>query len=90
VNDKTTGHEHLVAIAVPSTSPDQQADFTFLAQNEVGAQQRGSDANAVRSFNSPLGRLLRQAMFADGGKRGLDDHEVSQHDAQLLSWAVVK
>jgi hypothetical protein len=29
-------------------------------------------------------------MYSDGGKRGLDDHEVGQHDAQLLSWDVVK
>jgi Caspase domain len=90
VNDKTLGHEHLVAIAVPSTSPDEHADFTFLAQSEVGSQQRSADPTAARSFDSPIGRLLRHAMFADGGKRGLDDHEVSQHDAQLLSWDVVK
>jgi Caspase domain len=90
VNDKTLGHEHLVAIAVPSTSPDQHADFTFLAQNEVGSQQRSADTNSARSFDSPIGRLLRHAMFADGGKRGLDDHEATQHDAQLLSWDVVK
>jgi hypothetical protein len=90
VNDKTLGHEHLVAIAVPSTSPDEHADFTFLAQNEVGSQQRSADASTARSFDSPIGRLLRHAMFADGGKRGLDDHEAAQHDAQLLSWDVVK
>jgi hypothetical protein len=90
VNDKTLGHEHLVAIAVPSTSPDEHADFTFLAQSEVGAQQRSADPNAARSFDSPFGRLMRNAMFADGGKRGLDDHEATQHDAQLLSWDVVK
>lgn len=90
VNGNTLGHEHLVAIAVPSTSPDEHVDFTFLAQSEVGAQQRSADPNAARSFDSPIGRLLRHAMFADGGKRGLDDHEASQHDAQLLSWDVVK
>ena len=42
------------------------------------------------SVNSALGRLLRQAMYRDGGKRGLDNEEVGQHDAQLLSWDVVK
>ncbi len=88
VTDKTLGHEHLVAIAVPSTSPDEHADFSFLAQSEI--QSRSADPGAARSFDSPIGRLLRHAMFADGKQRGLDDHEAAQQDAQLLSWDVVK
>jgi hypothetical protein len=88
VTEKTFGHEHLVAIAVPSTSPDEQADFSFLAQSEI--QSRSADPGAARSFDSPIGRLLRHAMFADGKQRGLDDHEAAQQDAQLLSWDVVK
>jgi hypothetical protein len=90
VNDKTVGHEYLVAIAVAGAAQSEHADFTFLAQADVDARQRSGGANGSRSVNSALGRLLRQAMYRDGGKRGLDGEEVGQHDAQLLSWDVVK
>src|SRR5580704_2164378 len=89
VNGKTLGHEHLVAIAVPSTSTEEHSDFTFLAQRDAGSMPRAAESNGA-AYNSPLGRLLRQAMYKDGDQRGLDDHEVGQHDAQLISWSVVK
>jgi hypothetical protein len=90
VNDRTLGHEYLVAIAVPGTSGSAPADFTFLAQTDAEMRQRSGAANGARSLDSALGRLLRQAMYHDGGKRGLDSHEVAEHDAELLSWVVRK
>jgi S1-C subfamily serine protease len=84
VNGDTAGHECLVAIAVPSAGP--LVNFSFLSQQTL-EQLRGSQE--TRSFNSPLGRLMRSAMFKDGETRGLEIGDIDQHDAQLLSWNVV-
>lgn len=95
VNDTTTGHEQLVAIAVRAETGKSPVDFSFLAQKSADAAQRsitttrGSEART--SFDSPLGQLLRHAVYRSGtSTRGLTDSQLEQYDAKLVSWNVVK
>lgn len=93
VNDKTMGHEQLVAIAIRSEKGQPPVDFTFLAQPNAGEAKRSIEStrggDGLRSFESPLGQLLRHAMFRDGATRSIDDAAVGRHDVQRLSWNVV-
>ena len=92
VNGKTIGHEQLVAIAIRSEKGQPTVDFTFLAQPNADEAKRSIEStrggDGLRSFESPLGQLLRHAMFREGATRSLDDAAVGRHDVQLLSWNV--
>jgi len=93
VNDKTMGHEQLVAIGIRSEKGQPPVDFTFLAQPNAGEAKRSIEStrggDGLRSFESPLGQLLRHAMFRDGATRSIDDATVGRHDVQRVSWNVV-
>ena len=82
---ETWGLEHLVVIAVKADR--EVVDFTVLAQPslEVVRTRNGIDD---RSLTSPLGELLKQAVFAKGQTRGMKRTAVKAHSLQLRTWEV--
>lgn len=85
VGDKTRGLEHLVVIAVKADG--EVVDFTVLAQPSLEAVRTRSGTDD-KSLTSPLGELLKQAVFADGQSRGMKRTAVKVHCLQLLTWEI--
>jgi hypothetical protein len=87
VNAKTVGLEHMVVIAVKGEG--QPIDFTCLEQPTLARAEDVATRGAGRpAFGSPLGKLLRNALYAGGTTRGLDMEEVDSQVLRLLSWSV--
>ncbi len=82
---KSRGLEHLVAIVVKADR--EVVDFTSLAQPSLETvKTRGGPARS--SLDSPLGELLKYAVFAEGTTRGVKRTAVKAHRLQLLTWEV--
>ena len=82
---QSRGLEHLVAIVVKADG--EVVDFTSLAQPSLEAvKTRGGRDGKNRE--SPLGELLKQAVFADGKTRGVKRTAIKSHRLQLLTWEV--
>jgi hypothetical protein len=79
------GLEHVVLLAVPRRAEQQSPNFSFLEQ-ETLTRVRGTDDNS--SLESPLGRLLQNAMYGHGGTRGLESTDTEQSQLLLQSWRV--
>jgi hypothetical protein len=87
VNATTVGLEHMLALAVRGEGPP--IDFSCLQQRTLAqAQAAVTRGNARQVLGSPLGRLLRYALFASGNTRGFEMDEVNDHALRLLSWRV--
>jgi hypothetical protein len=84
VNPKTVGLEHMMVIAVKGEG--QPVDFTCLAQPTLERAVERSGANPA--LGTPLGRLLKNAVYAQGASRGLDVVEANTQVLRLLSWSV--
>ncbi|HTQ37407.1 MAG TPA: caspase family protein [Pirellulales bacterium] len=82
------GTEHVVLIAVPRLPEHQAPDFSFLEQESLPLA-RGADDPVNASLESPLGRLLKNAMYGTGGTRGLDSTDAVESQLTLQSWRVV-
>jgi hypothetical protein len=70
-NNKTAGMERLIVIAVKASG--QPVDFSQLVQSTLAralakAGTRGDDLQ--HSLATPLGKLLKRAMYAEGNARG--------------------
>jgi hypothetical protein len=86
VNPKTVGLEHVVVIAVKGEG--QPIDFTCLAQPTLEkAQEAATRGAGKQAIDSPLGGLLKKAMYAQGASRGLDMVEADMQVLRLLSWS---
>ncbi len=85
VDETTTGMEHMVLIAVPGVG--QPIDFRMLDQPTLPIR-RGNDP-AARALDSPLGQLLKNAMYGQGGRRGGDSRELGDHQIEVISWRVM-
>ena len=81
------GNEHVVLIAVPRQPEHQAPDFSFLEQETLALARGGDTENA--GLESPVGRLLKNAMYGEGGTRGLDSDDASESQLTLQSWRVV-
>jgi hypothetical protein len=81
------GNEHVVLIAVSRQPEHQSPDFSFLEQETLALARGGDAENAV--LESPLGRLLKNAMYGEGGTRGLDSDDATESQLTLQSWRVV-
>jgi hypothetical protein len=84
MNGKTLGMEHLVMIAVPGEG--MPVDFSALEQPSL-PQARGN-GSADRGLNSPLGGLMRTALYGAGGTRGIDIDDFDRQSLGLISWRV--
>jgi hypothetical protein len=89
ITDTTVGLERLVLIAVKGQPEGQYANFAFLAQKSLEEAQRdiprgGEDP----TLSSPLGRLLQNAVYAHGKKRGLEEVSSGDYAFRMLSWEV--
>lgn len=74
----TAGPEQVVALGVRSTS--DRVEFSCLEQQSL-EKTRGFPV-----LESPLGQLLRGAMYGDGGTRGLSRSQSSDHATKLITW----
>jgi hypothetical protein len=94
INASTTGEEHVALIAVKAKDDPLPADFTFLVQPRIErakgqGQSRGIDAS--RGFDSPLGQLVQNAIYAHGTtRRGLDQMELRNFSMRLVSWRTLR
>ena len=91
INADTVGLEQVVLIAVKGSSIDQYANFSFLAREdaEKAKEDLKSTKRGLTDFKSPLGELLRNARYAEGGRRGIGSAEEDAPFAmQVLSWTV--
>lgn len=86
--EEAAGPEHMLLLAVRAENPAEPVDFHCLAQPSL-ERTRGNPAIA-RGLDTPLGRLLRQAVFADGQTRGLGDVELGSYAVRRLTWEVVR
>ena len=98
---RPVGLEQMVAIAVRSDLV-HRTDFSYLAQPGLerarGDLERTRGANgAEQALESPLGKLLRNALFADGTTRGLGletSHrrpgDGPAHAIRSINWRVVE
>ena len=90
VEASTAGLENLVVIAVKGEG--QPADFVSLAQPTIALAEkdvtkRGIDA--ARGLNSPLGRLLQNALYGEGGTRAVKRPKGNtDHLIKRLSWQI--
>jgi hypothetical protein len=88
VTSKTVGLESLVAIAVKSSPQAGPIDFTFLAEETISrardvARDRGGED---RTIDSPLGRLLQNAAFAEGSTRSLSARNLDDYALGMITW----
>jgi hypothetical protein len=83
IDGKTAGQENLVAIAVRGTEGRLPVDFTALVQPTLEAAH-----DADRAFSNPLGRLLKNAMFASGDARSADRDTLDEYRLEMFSWKV--
>ena len=74
----TAGPEQVVALGVRSTG--NRVDFTCLEQASL-ERTRGTLA-----LDTPLGELLKGAMYHEGETRGLSRSRSSDHTAKLITW----
>jgi hypothetical protein len=81
------GNEYVVLIAVPRKAEQQSPDFSFLQQATL-PKARGARDPENPGLNSPLGRLLKNAMYGEGGTRGMDSNDATQAHLMLQSWRV--
>jgi hypothetical protein len=81
------GGEHVVLIAVPRQPQQQATDFSCLEQETLVKARGGEDENPA--LQSPLGKLLQNAMYGHGGTRGLDTDDTTESVMMLQSWRVL-
>jgi hypothetical protein len=84
---KSAGAEHMVVIAVQAEGAP--VDLTDLARPSLPAAQQATRGDARQTLDSPLGKLFRHALYADGTTRGADFEAIDKHALRLLSWRVV-
>lgn len=78
------GLEHLVVIAVKGKPVDEPANFSFLAQPTLERSRAAGGEN----FNSPLGKIFQNALYAEGDTRGYATGQNSEYEIRTLSWSV--
>jgi Caspase domain len=83
VRSTTTGREHVVVLAVKSEGL-QPVDFVSLAQKNVDEARRDEKKRGKSALGSPLGRLLRSAVYRDGTTRAMGRSEVANYAAELI------
>jgi hypothetical protein len=83
VNAKTTGREYVVVLAVKSEGL-QPVDFTALAQKSVKRFRAKESERGQRGGDSPLGKLMRNAIYKDGQTREMSRPEMANYTLNLI------
>jgi hypothetical protein len=81
------GNERVVLIAVPRLPEHRSPDFSFLEQ-ETLPKARGNGDPDNAGLDSPLGRLLKNALYSEGNTRGIDSGDAAEAHLMLQSWRV--
>jgi hypothetical protein len=78
--------EHVIAIAVRAEPQRPHAEFSSLAQDSLERARNipGSEA----TLESPFGKLLQNAVFAEGATRGIKTADISRYSIRRLTWRV--
>jgi hypothetical protein len=90
VNTTSTGREHFVVIAVKGEGPPM--DFSGFMQPSLQRAKKENERavggnESKRGFESPLGRLLRNAMYQDAdttSERGMSRAQLGNYQLQVL------
>jgi hypothetical protein len=85
VTDKPLGDERMIVIGVPHKSPANNFAFLALATANEARGSRGSDS----ALNSPLGELCQNALYGEGGTRGMEFGLTASYKTDLLEWRVL-
>jgi len=84
INASTTGLENIIAIVVKADG--QPVDFGVLEQSSIEKAQRNRGGS--KTLDTPLGRLCQQALYGQGGTRGVSRTESLNYDVQRLTWRI--
>lgn len=85
VNAETIGIENLVAIAVRGKG--QPVDFSILSQPSLELARTRGSGNGV--FETPLGNLMKSAMFGGDGTRGVTRQEMNEYAMKVVTWRIM-
>jgi hypothetical protein len=83
VKATTVGRENVVVLAVKSEALDP-VDFVSLSQKTIKQALRDEKVRGRGGLNSPLGQLLRNAVFRDGTKRAMGQAELTNYTLGLI------
>lgn len=83
VTSKTLGRERVVALAVKAGRVP--VDFSFLEQPTI-ERARGAATRGTDPLDTPLGRLLQNAVYKEGSTRGMARVDLDEYGTALLSW----
>jgi hypothetical protein len=88
VNAKTVGLEHLVVVGVRGKG--QRVDLSSLDQPSLEKARKDEKTRGVQEgLDSPLGKLLRQALYSEGDiARTMTREDLEDYTIRLLSWRV--
>jgi hypothetical protein len=88
ITAKTSGLEHLVVVAVKGTG-GPPVDFSSLALPTLEEARAAERTRGVEVPDSPLKRMLHQALYTGGSVRGATSDELNEYRLNLRSWRVV-
>jgi hypothetical protein len=86
ITSDSIGIEHMVAIAVKAGR--ERIDFSYLEQPTLDMAR--SDESGKSALDSPLGQLLKAAMYGERTGQGLDSETLKDYAIYLLSWRTVQ
>lgn len=84
VTSKTLGRERVVALAVKAGRTP--VDFSFLEQPTIERARGAATRGDTDPLTTPLGQLLRSAVYHEGGTRGMARVDLDEYGTALLSW----
>jgi hypothetical protein len=77
-----------IAVAVAPGVIQEPADFSLLNQPSLELARAERTRGGAGPLDSPLGELLRSALYADGATRGMSVRKVQKHCLQLQSFRI--
>jgi Caspase domain len=90
VDSKTRGLEHMVVLAVRAVG--QPVDFACLKQPTLERARQDESVRGgpqSRLLDSPLGKLLQNALYGEGTTRGAARDALDENTLMLLSWHIL-
>lgn len=84
VTSKTLGRERVMVLAVKAGR--EPVDFSFLEQPTIERARGLATRGQADPLDTPLGQLLQNAVYRQGGTRGVSVVHLDEYGTALLSW----